>query len=93
MGVWIETLTFGLKTTRNKKSLPTWECGLKLDGQQITKDRVTSLPTWECGLKLNDGESGIAATESLPTWECGLKPPQTEGVCLALRHSPRGSVD
>ena len=52
MGAWIETYDLGWDSAI-ATSLPMWERGLKLDGQQITKDRVRSLPMWERGLKHN----------------------------------------
>ena len=51
MGAWIETC-FNLSSRTAKASHPTWVRGLKLNGKQITKDRVLSHPTWVRGLNL-----------------------------------------
>ena len=50
VGVWIETLNID-NVRAAVKSLPTWECGLKLVTFYFLQILIQSLPTWECGLK------------------------------------------
>ena len=50
VGVWIEIL-YPVITPVTSSSLPSWECGLKLQKQEIYGVKTRSLPSWECGLK------------------------------------------
>ena len=49
-GIEIWLLSNGFKW---EKSLPLWECGLKLICVISLLTLLTSLPLWECGLKLH----------------------------------------
>ena len=73
VGVWIEIGTV-LRRSRARRSLPAWECGLKLKMlKEEYGDEEGSLPAWECGLKLEEGKDMRRFKVSLPAWECGLK--------------------
>ena len=50
VGVWIE-IQQNLKEKLLRKSLPSWECGLKSRMRSSGYRRSWSLPSWECGLK------------------------------------------
>ena len=50
VGVWIETC-FRFFVSVPLRSLPSWECGLKLDKYRRDLKACQSLPSWECGLK------------------------------------------
>ena len=55
VGVWIEIITKQTRRESHQKSLPSWECGLKLIiGMKKGLDGM-SLPSWECGLKYQIG--------------------------------------
>ena len=73
MGVWIETDSTTNTGVSGVRSLPAWECGLKLDELEKLEKRFESLPAWECGLKLASGQIFSTKIVSLPAWECGLK--------------------
>ncbi len=51
VGVWIEILMNRIALVVLRKSLPSWECGLKLCMTLFYHMESQSLPSWECGLK------------------------------------------
>ena len=71
-GVWIEIFKINI-IYYNTLSLPTRECGLKLQYCMKRICTIWSLPTRECGLKFNNTPELIDTIQSLPTRECGLK--------------------
>ena len=53
-----------------------------------------SLPSWERGLKSTISSTSPSTRASLPSWERGLKSEiNTVFYFIAMRRSPRGSVD
>ena len=50
VGVWIE-MKNAMITSTAKRSLPSWECGLKFITLLLYTIPSQSLPSWECGLK------------------------------------------
>ena len=93
VGVWIEISASRIKRTYIK-SLPSWECGLKLHTRTETAVRVESLPSWECVLKSFDVTllSDTTSRHSLRGSVDWNKYPVTAKACLSS-HSLRGSVD
>ena len=67
--MWIETTTPS-RSCLSTRSLPTWECGLKHERNQILNEVVWSLPTWECGLK--PSHSSIVKAEDGVTPHVGV---------------------
>ena len=93
MGVWIEIEAMLLYNKANGKSLPVWECGLKLELtlKIFWKKQVTPCMGVWIEIEL-DGSSGIKYA-SLPVWECGLKYMEHFSLTKNLCHSLYGSVD
>ena len=72
VGVWIETYYRKCRTSQ-RRSHPTWVCGLKRGSIEEFEKKVESHPTWVCGLKLSIWIWKRCLKESHPTWVCGLK--------------------
>ena len=51
VGVWIEIYSVFSAASCCARSLPAWECGLKLNFVIVASPKILSLPAWECGLK------------------------------------------
>ncbi len=92
-GVWIETSSENHPRDKDR-SLPTRECGLKLELVVGHDDHIPSLPTRECGLKPGEGHLcglGLTVTPYAGVWietPCRLLHQEEE-----RSHSLRGSVD
>ena len=72
VGVWVE-IERSLASHGCNMSLPSWECGLKLNIELDYNVSCLSLPSWECGLKSKRWSETGRGYRSLPSWECGLK--------------------
>ena len=57
VGVWIEIFSGTVKVIPDSWSLPSWECGLKLDKYEKISREIKSLPSWECGLKWSKNQT------------------------------------
>ena len=69
VGVWIEICNI-YPFRPSKVSLPSWECGLKLQRSSTKIVEITSLPSWECGMKSIDWEivEGEVVTPFVGVW-------------------------
>ena len=73
VGAWIETGRRHRTIICGRKSLPSWERGLK-PSESLVEDRHDwSLPSWERGLKPKYYIDWLEKNGSLPSWERGLK--------------------
>ena len=72
MGVWIEIVCTDLCTS-TKKSLPTWECGLKSNYFCNNIPVIFVTPYMGVLIEIITSFSVLLGVPSLPTWECGLK--------------------
>ena len=72
MGVWIEIFLLMISSCACVRSLPAWECGLKLIIQRKLRLRnFRSLPAWECGLKSDfaiDVAEQVSVTPCVGVW-------------------------
>ena len=93
MGVWIE-ISKTLSKAISYKSLPLWECGLKLTEKHLIRAERTSLPLWECGLKLEICLGQNQAQKVTPFMGVWIEISPGKMRCKSLfRHSLYGSVD
>ena len=93
VGVWIETLNHQ-KFLHQRRSHPSWVCGLKQNATAIEKEQYKSHPSWVCGLKQensNHAEKSRKVTPFVGVWiETKSCPSYT---CWPSRHTLRGCVD
>ena len=74
VGVWIEIDAGPLRLSGSSRSLPAWECGLKLAGGEAGAEAVVVTPCVGVWIEIPDtGTKGPDPLPSLPAWECGLK--------------------
>ena len=72
VGAWIE-IDAKECVAEVKKSLPSWERGLKLQGHGIKRDRDNVAPLVGAWIEIFANKTHYSLTESLPSWERGLK--------------------
>ena len=71
VGVWIETAIL-LNKSAIIMSLPMWECGLKLIGEE-TESIIRVTPHVGVWIETMLARAYPRCRMSLPMWECGLK--------------------
>ena len=73
MGVWIEIKTM-IQEIATMKSLPAWECGLKLGSGHAGNEPKVVTPCVGVWIEMQWFlVTGWSREMSLPAWECGLK--------------------
>ena len=80
VGAWIEMRLDQGIISPTRRSLPTWERGLKFEINILDVKENQSLPTWERGLKSCPPAGNGRGDRSLPTWERGLKLEKEKGL-------------
>ena len=93
LGVWIE-ISYLWEDKKDGRSLPSWECGLKLSLCELIVGGKKSLPSWECGLKLEEGAIGQLVDIVTPFLGVWIEIIGKAAVdALFASHSLLGSVD